>query len=196
MIHHRTTPKGFTLIELIVALGIFSIVMTIAAASYLSVVAATQNVRESTKALDSLATALTEISNEIRDGSCVVGSSQCGGLGSSSNSISTNSFSFTNVDGNTITYCLTPVGLSGNVVQRVTGSSCSGGTAENITDPSSVNVTNLIFIITSFSKSSGSATATQYWIQIFLAGKPVSSGSSAQTVYLQTGATFRQLTAS
>ncbi len=85
--------KGFTLIELIVSLGIFSIVMTLVASTYFSLISASGNVRTSTSAIDNVSSALNSMVNDIRSGECKLG--QCG---------SGNSFTFTDSGGLIVTY--------------------------------------------------------------------------------------------
>ncbi len=184
----QTSPpnilSGFTLIELIVSLGIFSIVMLIATGSYLSAVSTTKNVQESTKVANTVATALSTISNEIRDGSC--GPSQC--------QKGTNSqFSFTNSSDFYVTYC-----LSGGIIKRISDTTsktplCSSSGVEQITG-SSVKVTNLSFWVNSYTVSSNGINGRQYWIVISLSGESSIAGSTAPPIHLETGVTFRQLT--
>lgn len=172
---------GFTLIELIVSLGIFSIVMVIATGSYLSVVSATRKVQESTKAVNNLSTALTLMTNEIRNGSCGLG--QC--------TTGTN-FSFTNSDKQKVTYC---IDSSGNgIVERAQGNvACPSSSAEKITN-SSVDVTKLNFWVNSYENSVNGITERQYWTVVSLSGKPSLVSNTTPTTYLETGVTFRQLT--
>ncbi len=191
--------KGFTLIELIVALGLFSIVMLIAASSYFSAVAAATRVENSTKAINDLSQALDDMANEIRNGRCQ-GNSQCGGLlnpsSTSSENIGLTSFSFTNSSGEDVTYCLDSNSGKG-VIKRVVGSaSCSSANALPLTDPSNVVVKDLTFSIFQYETSSPSGlTGRQFWIIVGIKGSPTQVGSaSVNPIYLETGLTFRQLT--
>lgn len=183
--NHGRKTSGFTLIELIVSLGIFSIVMVIATGSYLSVVSTTRNVQKSTKAVNNLATALTLMTNEIRNGSCN-NSGDCK-LGVF------NSFSFTNSDDTPVTYCLANISGDGVIERAQGGVGCPSLSAEKITD-SSVNVKNLSFWTNSYEKTINGITEGQYWIVISLSGKSSLVGSTVPTTYFETGVTFRQLT--
>ena len=180
---HSHKQAGFTLIELIVSLGIFSMVMLIATGSYLSAVSTTKNVQESTKAVNTIAAALNTISNEIRNGSC--GAGQCA-TGAHSQ------FSFTNSSGTDVTYCLT-----GGVIERVEGTTlCSSAGADKQITDASVKVTNLSFWNTAYSSTVAGITGKQYFVVITLSGKSLAAGSTAAPIYLETGVTFRQLTVS
>ncbi len=92
------TQKGFTLIELIVSLGIFSIVITLVAGTYFSLISASGNVRTSTSAINNVSFALSAMSYDIRSGTCESG--QCG---------SGDSFLFTNSLSLPVTYSLCTV---------------------------------------------------------------------------------------
>lgn len=176
----RAHSLGFTLIELMVSLGIFSIVMTIAASSYISAMAASQYSQSSAKVVNSLANVLNNISNEIRNGSC--GSGLC----TTSTTGISNSFSFKNADGKTVKYS-----LSNNSITRTIS-----GASEELTDPKNVNVKSLNFLVNSYSvtPSGGTQVAKQFWIIVTLSGKPPTNSGSVTPVYLETGVTLRQLT--
>ncbi len=186
---HSHKQTGFTLIELIVSLGIFSMVMLIASGSYLSAVSTTRNVQESTKAVNTIAAALNTISNELRSGSCNTSSAGQCATGAHSQ------FSFTNSSGINVTYC-----IHNGIIKRVTSATdktppCNATGTEQITN-ASVDVTNLSFWNTAYSSTVAGITGKQYFVVITLSGKSLAAGSTAAPIYLETGVTFRQLTVS
>ncbi len=107
---HLSHNKGFTLIELIVSLGIFSIVMTLVAGTYFSLISASGDMRTSTSAINNVTFVLNAMSYDIRSGACALG--QCG---------SGNSFTFTNSLGATVTYSLCTVSLKPQICKKING---------------------------------------------------------------------------
>lgn len=60
--------KGFTLVELIVAIGLFSVVMTLSAGAYLIMINANRNAQAITTGINNLSFALDSMSRNIRTG--------------------------------------------------------------------------------------------------------------------------------
>ncbi len=61
--------RGFTLIELMVALGLFAVIMTIAAGSYLTMINANRHAQALAKGIDNLSFALEVMTRTISTGS-------------------------------------------------------------------------------------------------------------------------------
>jgi prepilin-type N-terminal cleavage/methylation domain-containing protein len=66
---HKKNQNGFTLIELIVAIGVFSIVMVIATGSLLSVITANRKAQSFKSVLNNLSFAVESMSRSMRVGS-------------------------------------------------------------------------------------------------------------------------------
>jgi len=64
----RTTQSGFTLIEIIVSLGVFSVVITIAVGALLMLVAANDQLQSEQAVMTNLSFALDSMTREIRTG--------------------------------------------------------------------------------------------------------------------------------
>ncbi len=153
---HLQNKKGFTLIEIIVSLAIFSIVMLLVAGTYISLISASADVRTETSAMNNVAAVLSAMSNDIRNGKCKLG--QC---------VSGNSFTFTNSSRNAVMYGATstvcPSGITNQICKSI-----SGGTAYVLTH-TPVKIAKLNFTARTYS-SSGTPTAQQTFITITIDG--------------------------
>jgi len=124
MINYKN-KRGFTLVEMIVSVGLFTVVMVIASGAYLSVV----NLERKSRALSDVMTNLNFVSDSmaraIRSGS----NYSCNGGGDCSGGAT---FSFTDEAGQTVTYLLK--GATGPIGQCSSGA-CNANNAITITDP-------------------------------------------------------------
>lgn len=139
--HSSTTgERGFSLLELIVSVGLFMIVVTIAASAYLSLISLNRRAQATNDVSSNLAFVMESISRSIRTGS----SYDCGGGGGALNCWGggSNTFSFTNEDAQTVTYLLKTDGTVGVCISAT----CTDSSASSITDPR-VRVTNLAFFV-------------------------------------------------
>jgi len=120
--------RGYSLIELIVAIGLFSIIMTLAAGGYLVMIGSNRHAQGISTGVNNLAFALESMTRNIRTGTqyCAVGP-VC----------TLNSFSFVDENGVTVYYSLGAQGSVGNIIRN-------DGTPAPITD-SSINITSLTF---------------------------------------------------
>lgn len=130
--------QGFTLIEMIVSLGLFTIILFIATSAFLTVVNADRKSRAVRIATDNLNLALEDMQRRIRTGSYY----WCGTGGESSlvavqNCLSgSNTLSFTEQDGSRTTYF-----VSSGVIKRQTVSGSIDVTSTEI------SITSLKFIV-------------------------------------------------
>lgn len=131
-----THSRGFTLVELLVSLGLFTIVMTLAAQGYLVMLSANRDVQALGVGINNLSGALEYMTREIREGH-----SYCGGNGSITPACSSMSgsemFSFIDTYNKTVTYA-----HSSNGITRA----YDGGAATLLTD-SSVDISVLTFYV-------------------------------------------------
>ncbi|MFZ2167559.1 MAG: prepilin-type N-terminal cleavage/methylation domain-containing protein [Minisyncoccia bacterium] len=165
---------GYTLVELIVAVGLFSLIMLLASGAYLMMIALNRQTQSISTGINNLSFAFETMTRSIRTGS----EYSCGGLGDCVNG--GNSFSFRSESGAAVTYS-----LSGSSIQQTTGSVQS-----TLTDPS-VTVTNLKFYVFGSSPAS-SGDRNQAHVTMVVSGTvPTGPGKPPQAFTVETGATMR-----
>lgn len=97
--------KGFTLIEVLVSMGVFTIIMVMIAGTISSMMAARISARNTRVALDNVSTAIEYIIREVRSGGTYHCNISVGDVNLPRDcSAGANSFSFFDVDGNRIVY--------------------------------------------------------------------------------------------
>jgi prepilin-type N-terminal cleavage/methylation domain-containing protein len=174
--------KGFTLVELIVSVGLFAIVMTLAAGAYLVMISANQRTQAVATGINNLSFALESMVRSIRTGTGYV----C--AGALCQITSGNTFTFTNSSGQSVAYGVEGTSPNLYITRTV------GGTATALTDASLVNITRLTFQVTGAPSytSSGGTDTTQPYVTIVVSGT-VSAGpkNDPQTFTIQTGAAMR-----
>ena len=148
--------RGFTLVEVLVSVALFSIVMVVALGSLVALSSAVRRAEALDTATNNLSSALDAISRAARTGSIY----HCGSGGSLSApadcpdaTVGAPSFSFLDADGVQVTYCLSaPGALTCNTSTACGAGSCSilrakaGGSFVPLTAPE-VNVTTLRFVV-------------------------------------------------
>lgn len=125
---------GYTLIELIVAVGLFAMVMLLASGAYIMMIGLNRQAQGLATGIDNLSFALETMTRDMRTG----GNYSCGlGLGLGDCVVGGSSFSFKNESGTTVSYT-----LAGSALQET-----MAGVQSNLTDPLSVAVTSLTFYV-------------------------------------------------
>lgn len=119
-----STPRaqrGYTLLEMIVSVGIFSVVMLVATAAYLTLIHLDRQSRATTDVMTNLSFVIDSMSRSIRTGSdyCRTG-------------CNASRFSFVDSEGRTIVYART----AGTITQQVDGGAPSPIVDSRITIPS------------------------------------------------------------
>jgi len=120
--------KGFTLVEIIIAVGLFALVMVLVSGAYLTMINSTRHTQGITAGINSLSFALETMARTIRTGTsygCPVAGTDCSGG---------TTFSVRAPSGSTVSYS----NGSGVIMQT------TNGVAAPLTD-SSINVTSLQF---------------------------------------------------
>lgn len=130
------TIKGFTLIEMLISVALFSIVATIVAAAYLNLVNLDRRTRTTNDLVNNMNFVLDTMERSIRTGSnfsCGSGNGTC------------QSFTFTDQDGCITTFALT----NAQITEAVSGgaSGCQSSAAQSLNDPR-ISISNLRFIVT------------------------------------------------
>lgn len=175
--------RGFSLVELIVAVGLFTLVMTLASGAYLLMISVNRQAQGISVGINNLSFALETMTYNIRSGTdygCL-GSGDCPGGGSS--------FSFKNANGVTVTYSLV-----GGAIQESANS-----TDQFLTD-SSVTVETLTFYVTGTAKpdydpSTGLPLVTgddqQPRVTIVVSGTVEVGPGKTEPFTIESGATMR-----
>ncbi len=170
--------EGFTLAELLVAMSIFVIIVTVSSGIFIRSMQDENRLTAIMGTQSSLNSALEQMAREIRGGylfnDLTTGSPDCGTTGASLGSL--NGYS-----------SMTFVGPNGTTTY-----SLSGGRIERNGDfltSQDVNVQNLCFV---FSQIAG-RSCNPWRVNIFLNAEPVASNSNVQPFYLQTTVSSRVL---
>src|SRR3989338_5106390 len=123
-----TRFRGYTLIELIIAVGLFALVMVLASGAYLTMINLNRQVQGIVTGIDDLSFTLDTMTRAIRTGSDYT----CGGVGDCPSGAS--SFSFTDSAGRAISYS-----LGASAIQETVN-----GVPSTLTDPS-LTISSLMF---------------------------------------------------
>ena len=108
--HKNSLYSGYTLVELIIAIGLFSIIMTLSSGAYLMMIGLNRQAQGIATGINDLSFAIETMTRDIRTGSLY----SCGiGLGLGDCPLGSSSFSFKNKDSLTVSY-----GLSGSSLQK------------------------------------------------------------------------------
>jgi prepilin-type N-terminal cleavage/methylation domain-containing protein len=180
--------EGFTLAELLVAMSIFVIIITVASGIFIRSMQDENRLTALMGTQSSLNSALEQMAREIRGGylfnDLTMGSPNCGTTGSYYGPSSLNGYSF-----------MTFVGPNGTTTY-----SLSGGRIERNGDfltSQDVSVQNLCFVINQIGSPYPAlrpADSCNPWrVSIFLNAEPVASNSIVQPFYLQTTVSSRVL---
>lgn len=164
--------RGYTLIELIVAVGLFALVMLLASGAYLLMIGLNRQAQGIASGIDNLSFAVETMARNIRTGS----NYNCGGLGDCSGS---GSFSFKNASGATISY-----NLSSSAIQETIS-----GNARLLTDPLSVTISSLTFYAVGTGKPPGDHL--QPHVTIIISGTVTYGAGKTDSFTVETGATMR-----
>lgn len=171
--------RGYTLLEMIVSVGIFSIVMLAATGAYLSLIRLDREARAVNHVANNLSFAVDSMARAIRTGT----SYRCNNNAGSPNCTATpgTSFGFQDAEtpARTIVYSLS----SGRVVVSI-----NGGTPIPITDPS-ITVQNLTFYVRGVGTGDGVQPQAAFTIRGVM---PTSPGASA-AFSIQGSATSRTI---
>lgn len=173
--------KGFTLVELLVSLSLFSVAVLLTAGSYLIIIGLNQRAQAVASLANNTAFVLENMTRLIRTGSaysCGAGGDCTGGA----------SFSFTDPTGiNTITYDFVPAAgaVKGHVRIKV-----GSATAYAITDPA-LDITSLKFYVTGTGLPPGDYR--QPFVRMTIAGTADAGHGQTFSFALETAAVMRDI---
>lgn len=124
-----SSRRGYTLIELIVSVGLFSIVMLVAMAAFLTLIDLDRKARATNDVVTNLSYVVDSMARSIRTGT----SYDCGLRGSNTDCVNGHTqFNFTDFEGRIVTYLLK---ADGTVGQCVGNNNCTASSAVSLTDP-------------------------------------------------------------
>lgn len=164
--------SGYTLVELIVAVGLFAIVMALSSGTYLMMIGLNRQAQGIAIGIDDLSFALETMTRDIRTGSAY----DCGGAGDCPGGAS--SFSFLNKNNAAVTYS-----LSGTSLVKTMGSIQS-----TLTDPS-VAVSSLTFYAYGTRPAPGDYQQSR--VVIIMSGTVSTGAGKAESFTVETAATMR-----
>ena len=163
--------SGFTLIELMVALGVFMVVMTITLSAFLNIIDIQKKTEAFRKVNDNLNFAMEAMMREIREGTKYCPSGCASG-----------SFSFTNKDADLIKYEL-DTGGNGGYVKRTKGLDIIRMTSDGI------KITNLSFSV----RGNGTGDKLQPLVTISISGESGEKEKLKSSLNLQATVSQRKL---
>ena len=178
---HPATRKigGFTLVELIVSVGLFALVMLVATGAYYSLIALDRKARATNQVVSSLAFAVDTMTRGVRTGTnyrCLNGTYD--GYGNSINGYC-GVFSYTDSTLNaTVTYLLKPDGTIGRCEGPLP---CVDNNASSLTDKS-IKIDYMGFIVRGVGTDFGLPVSTQQPIMNVTIKGTIPSGSGGQTI--------------
>ncbi len=176
--------RGFTLIEIIVSTGLFSVVMLVVTAGYLTIITLDKEARATNELVTNLSFAVENIARNVRTGKAYA----CGAPGAGNGTCS--QLSFTDSSGQTVTYLRKTDGVGGTAgtIGQCTSGACNGSVAVALTDPR-ISITTLVFRVTGV----GSSDQAQPQVLMSIRGTMVASKGKTVDFTLQTSATQREL---
>lgn len=165
--------SGFTLIEIMVAIGVFAIVMALVSGAYLIMINANRRAQSVTTGTNNLSYALENMTRNIRTGTHY----QYNGV--SINCSNTSTFIFTDVNGNMVQFF-----LSGSVLKEKIGAD-----SYDLTDSSLVTITDLKFYSKGCDPESNDEQAS---VVIVISGSvPTGPASAPEPFTIETSSSMR-----
>lgn len=177
----NTPQRGYTLLEMIVSLGIFSLVMVVVTGAYLTLISLDRQARAQNQLVASLSFAVESMARNIRTGTdyaCNASSAvpNCASGGGTS-------MSFLDSQGQTITFFKKNDGTIG----QCTGA-CSEARAVSLTDPL-ITIQTLTFYV----RGVGTADGIQPQATFIIKGSMKTDTGKTTSFTLQTSATQRYI---
>lgn len=168
--------RGYTLIELIVATGLFSVVMLLASSAYFLMIGINRNAQSIATGINDLSFVLETMTRTIRTGTAY----NCNGSGDCSGA---SSFSFKDTNGSVITYSWSSNKITKNGI--------------DLTDPNVITITGLKFYTTGTGSYYNHSTHAvlgdiiQPRVTMIVSGEVSSGPGKRESFTVQTGATMR-----
>lgn len=175
----NTSQRGYTLLEMIVSLGIFSLVMVVVTGAYLTLISLDRQARAQNQLVASLSFAVESMARNIRTGTDYA----CNASAATPNcaSVGGASMSFLDSQGQTITFFKKSDGTIG----QCTGS-CSEARAVSLTDPL-ITIQTLTFYV----RGVGTGDGVQPQATFIIKGNMKTDAGKTTDFSIQTSATQR-----
>lgn len=171
--------RGYSLLELIVSLGIFSMVMLVVTGAYITLIDLDRQARANNQLAASLSFAIESMARSMRTGTEYA----CNANPSSPNCSSGGaSISFRDSQNQTIAYRLKTDGSIG----QCAGSLCTDATAISLTDPR-IDIETIRFYV----RGVGTGDSTQPNVTFSVSGTMTTERGETTSFSIQTGATQR-----
>ncbi len=180
MMNTTPAPRGFTLVEIIVSVGLFSVVMLVSTAAYLTIITLDKEARATNELVVNLSFAVDSISRNIRTGK----NYSCAGVGNGTCS----QLTFTDSQNQTVTYLLKGTTVAQCVFPQGDTTQCSSSLAVSLTDPR-ININTLVFTV----RGVGVADLREPQAVMSMRGTMPSARGRTVQFTLQTSATQRYL---
>lgn len=172
--------NGFTLIELMVSVGLFSIITLLTASAYFMMLSINRQTQGIATGINNLSFALETMTHTIRTGTgygCPSAGTDCPPSGGTS-------FSLTDENGVSVSYRLGGTPPNQYIQKTVNGVSTT------LTDPS-VTVSSLLFYAFGTKPFSGGSNRRQPYVTIIVSGTVSYGPGKTQSFTIETGATMR-----
>ena len=179
-----TNAKGFTLIELIVAVGLFAVIMVLSAGAYYVIIGADRNAQSVSTGIDDVSFALEAMTRDIRTGYDYCGTDP--GMPANPCPTDHSQFAFRDNGGTVTTYSF---GSQSDGAGGTVGDIEKNGNP--LTDPS-INITSLAFYPQGTSPYSAGNDTEQARVFIIVSGTVAGGNVAAQQFDVETLATMRQ----
>lgn len=177
--HPHQPVRGYSLLELIVAVGIFSMVMLIVVGVYLALISYDRQARATNQLVANFSFAVESMVRNIRTGTNYTCNS----------TTNCTTFSFRDADGTVVAYCLQGGILGKRTGGGLTGNDCvSSSQTVPLTDPA-IHIDTLRF----FPRGTNPIDTTQSQVTIFIKGNMDTDAGEDVSFSIQTGATQRVL---
>jgi prepilin-type N-terminal cleavage/methylation domain-containing protein len=171
------TNRGYTLIELIIAVGLFALIMTLTSGAYFIMIDINRQTQGITAGINDLSFALESMMRSVRTGAGYV----CNGSGDCPNGAG--NFSFTDSRGDDISYSL-------DILTSAIQVTVNGGIPVPLTDASAVKVTSLTFYVSGTAKPPTDYRQPHVTITVSGTIDP-GRGKPLEPFTVETGATMR-----
>ena len=188
--HRNKQQRGFTLVELIVSVGLFALVMLIATGAYFSLIALDRQARATNQVVGSLSFAMDTMTRGIRTGTNYQCTNTFDDVYGNSSTGSCTSFSYSDTALNTVvSYVLKANGTIGRC-EGVAPGLCSDGNASALTD-SSITIQKLSFYVRGAGNSAAPTWQQQPHVTFVISGRMPAGPNKTVPFTIEQGSTQR-----